>query len=77
VTGADALHGMHVTTPAEPRRGRAHARLAAEIDALDRLDPARPTAAERLDAELGPELARTLVFALTGGVKRRCAVEAA
>ena len=68
---------MHVTTAPEPERGRAHARLQADIDALGRLDPARPSAAERLDDELGPALARTLVFALTGGVRRSCAVEAA
>lgn len=30
-----------------------------------RLDPATPTARERLDAVLGPALARKLVFALT------------
>lgn len=74
---ADAFRGMHVTAAPEPERGRAHARLQAEIDALGRLDPARPSAAERLDAELGPALARTLVFALSGGVRPRCAVEAA
>jgi hypothetical protein len=30
------------------------------------LDPAAPTARERLDEKLGPELARKLVFALAG-----------
>lgn len=30
-----------------------------------RLDPATPTARQRLDAVLGPALARKLVFALT------------
>ncbi|HET8892795.1 MAG TPA: hypothetical protein VFM96_01685 [Gaiellaceae bacterium] len=32
---------------------------------VSRLDPATPTARERLDAVLGPALARKLVFALT------------
>ena len=73
---ADALRGMHVTTAPEPERGRAHARLQAAIEAVGRLDPERPSAAERLDAELGPEFARTLVFALSGGTRRTC-VEAA
>jgi hypothetical protein len=76
-TTADALGGMHVTTAPEPERGRAYARLQADLDAVGRLDPERRPAAERLDDELGPELARTLVFALTRGVRRRCAVEAA
>jgi len=31
------------------------------------LDPATPTARERLDVSLGPELARKLVFALSAG----------
>jgi hypothetical protein len=31
------------------------------------LDPAAPTARRRLDVALGPELARKLVFALSGG----------
>jgi len=31
------------------------------------LDPSTATARERLDAELGPELARKLVFALSAG----------
>jgi hypothetical protein len=74
---ADALCGMHVITPPEPERGRAHARLQAAIDAVGRFDPDRPSAVERLDDELGPALARTLVFALTGGVRRGCEVEAA
>ena len=77
VAPADGLRGMHVTTPPEPERGRAHARLQAAIEAVGRLDPGRPPAAERLDDELGPALARTLVFALTGGSRRRCEVEAA
>ena len=74
---ADALRGMPVTTPPEPQRGRAHARLQAAIDAVARLDPDRPSAVERLDDELGPALARTLVFALSGGARRGCEVEAA
>jgi hypothetical protein len=68
---------MHDTTAPEPERRRALARLQADIDALGRLDPERPSAAERLDAELGPALARKLVFALSGGVRRSCAIEAA
>jgi hypothetical protein len=68
---------MHVTTAPEPERGRAHARLQADLEALGRLDPVRKSAAERLDDELGAPLARTLVFALSGGVRRRCEVEAA
>jgi hypothetical protein len=68
---------MHVTTAPEPERGRDHARLQAALDALGQLDPARKPASERLDDELGPALARTLVFALTGGIRRRCEVEAA
>jgi hypothetical protein len=34
------------------------------------LDPDAPTARERLDAALGPELARKLVFALSAGAPR-------
>jgi hypothetical protein len=34
------------------------------------LDPATATARERLDEEIGPELARKLVFALSGGRSR-------
>ena len=61
---------MHVTTAAE--RGRALARLQTHLEALDRLDPDRPTAADRLAEALGPELAHMLVFALaSGGDARR------
>jgi hypothetical protein len=35
------------------------------------LDPDAPTARERLDAALGDELARRLVFALAGGASGR------
>lgn len=34
-------------------------------------DPGTPTARERLDAALGPELARVLVFALASGTHAR------
>jgi hypothetical protein len=34
------------------------------------LDPSTPTARERLDATLGPELARKLVFALSSSEHR-------
>jgi len=76
---ADGLGGMHVTTAPEPGRGRAHARLLADIAFLGGLDPERPSAAQRLDEELGPELASRLVRALTGraGSRRQCEVEAA
>jgi hypothetical protein len=35
------------------------------------LDPDRATARERLDETLGPDLARKLVFALSGGSEHR------
>ena len=35
------------------------------------LDPDSPTARERLDETLGPDLARKLVFALSSGTKSR------
>jgi hypothetical protein len=51
---------MHVTTAPEPERGRALARLQADLAKLAALDPDRPTAAERLEQLLGSELAATL-----------------
>jgi hypothetical protein len=59
---------MNVTAAA---RGRAHARLLADIEAVGRLDPDRPSAAERLDQKLGRAYARKLVFALSSGGRRR------
>ena len=44
------------------RQARARALLLAHCSSLD---PATPTARERLDAVLGPKLARQLVFALS------------
>lgn len=47
-------------TRAHDESGRAGSpadRLLLDLLALGRLDPERPTAAERLDAELGPDLA--------------------
>jgi hypothetical protein len=41
------------------------------------LDPSTPTARERLDDALGTELARKLVFALSGHAERKRAREAA
>lgn len=38
---------------------------------LRSLDPASPTARDRLEAALGPQLARKLLFALTPGQERR------
>jgi len=46
----------------ERREGRGHALLLAHAS---RLDPSTPTARDRLDAALGPVLARKLVFALS------------
>jgi hypothetical protein len=40
---------------------------------LESFDPERPSARERLDAELGAELAHKLVFALTSGPHLRAA----
>lgn len=75
---------MHVTTaatgPPGPERGRALARLQADLEALealDRLEPARPSARERLERELGPELARKLVYGLSSGAGRLREVRAA
>lgn len=47
---------------------RGLALVAAHCEALD---PAMPSARERLDAALGAELAQKLVFALTGGASDR------
>jgi hypothetical protein len=58
---------MNVTTAPQPERGRAHARLHAHLDALDRLDPDRPTAIERLVEAIGAEFARKLLLALSAG----------
>jgi hypothetical protein len=64
---------MHVTTGPEPGRGRAHARLLFSLARLEALDPGRATARERLEAELGPDLTRKLLFALApGSVLRPC-----
>jgi hypothetical protein len=49
-----------------PREQRAISRLAAHCAALDRLYESRTPACERLEAELGPELATFLVGALRG-----------
>lgn len=77
---------MHVTTagtgPTGPERGRALARLLADLEAFDRLDPdrldaARPSAFERLERELGVELARKLVYGLSSGAGRLREVRAA
>lgn len=73
--GVDDVCGMPVTTAPEPERGRAHARLLADLDSFDRLATDRCGAAERLVDALGAELAHKLVFALTRG--GRTAAEAA
>jgi hypothetical protein len=74
---ADDVDGMNVTTAPGPERGRAGARLQTHLDALARLDPVRPSAAERLENALGVELAQKLVFALAGSGDSRCWVTAA
>ena len=52
---------------AEPQnQGTRVALLVEQIAALGRLDETRPSARERLEQELGPELTRRLVGALTG-----------
>ena len=65
---------MHVTTagagPTGPERGRAPARLLADLEAFARLDECRPSAFERLERELGPELARRLVYGLSSSAGR-------
>jgi hypothetical protein len=55
---------------AEPDRGRANERLLAHLAALEALDPARPSATERLHQALGPELSRKLLFALAPNAER-------
>lgn len=49
------------------REGRGHVLLLAHCSSLD---PATPTARERLDAVLGPALARKLIFALSASARR-------
>ncbi|MFL5959587.1 MAG: hypothetical protein ACJ75G_04870 [Gaiellaceae bacterium] len=56
--------------PAEPMTQRGARLLAAHLDSLD---PEVAPARERLDAELGSELARKLVFALARPGPSRCA----
>jgi hypothetical protein len=68
---------MQFTTAPGPERGRAGARLQTHLDALDRLDPMRLSATERLESALGADLARKLVFALAGSGDSRCWVTAA
>ena len=69
---------MHDTTAPEPERGRAYARLLADLQRLAALDPDRPTACERLREALGPDLAGKLLFAFAPGAARRaCDVAAA
>ena len=50
------------TEDVQRREGRGHALLVVHCSSLD---PVTPTARERLDAVLGPALARKLVFALS------------
>jgi hypothetical protein len=68
---------MHAsTTPHDG--GRGIALLLRHVDALDRLAEQRPSAFDRLAAELGVELARMLVSALSGehGVRARSRIAA-
>lgn len=65
---------MHVTPPNGRRPG--DARLLDHLRALERLAEERQPASERLERELGPELATTLVAALTRGGVRRVGVAA-
>jgi hypothetical protein len=65
---------MHVTPPNGRRPG--DARLLDHLRALDRLAEERLPASERLERELGPEFARTLVAALTRAGGRRVDVAA-
>jgi hypothetical protein len=59
---------MFVTTAPAPARGRTgDARLRADLDAVSRLDPDRPSASARLEQALGRDFARRLVSALTRG----------
>ncbi len=64
---------MHVTTAPEPERGRAHARLQADLDRVGALDPGRRPASERLAEALGAELARRLVCTLSRDRAKRAA----
>jgi hypothetical protein len=57
---------MNVVPPAPSRRGLALLALHCAS-----LDPDTPTARERLDAVIGSELARKLVFALSGAPDRQ------
>ncbi len=50
------------TEDVQRRQGKGRALLLAHCSSLD---PATPTARERLDAVLGPTLARRLIFALS------------
>jgi hypothetical protein len=65
---------MHGTTAGTgepgPERGRARARLQADLDALARLDETRPSARERLERKLGRELAQRLVYGLSSSAGR-------
>lgn len=67
---------MHVTAPEAGRRP-GDARLLAHLHALDRLGAERVPVGERLERELGPDLARRLVAALTRGGSRRADVDVA
>lgn len=59
---------------AEPdREGTGIALLVEHLAALGRFDDARPSARERLEEELGSELARRLLGALTGDKAMRTA----
>jgi hypothetical protein len=51
-------------TAASPTGRRGHALLLAHCSAVSRLEEARPGAFERLEAQLGGDLARLLVNAL-------------
>jgi hypothetical protein len=59
---------MHVTAPNGRRPG--DARLLEHLRALDHLVEERLPAAQRLEREIGPELARRLVAALTRAGRR-------
>jgi hypothetical protein len=73
---ADALGGMHVTSEPDRGRGRALARLHADLELFTELDPARRPAQDRLVEVLGPELTGKLVFALARGTRTRAAAAA-
>jgi hypothetical protein len=57
------------TTPARPRCSPDHLLLRACLS-VGALTVTRPTARERLDATLGPELTRRLLAGLTAGSRR-------